>query len=152
MPARYLREPWMWGFSMRSRLAIALLVLAGCLPEGRPLEEYLADKGVMIDDDGGIVEVPDAAPDALAPVLCTEGSGANKSVTFETTQPDRNIDLYWVAQDCRERYFATIGPQAATWNVATFVEHVWRGRYRSTQELVFEIKIEEDTPEPLQVP
>lgn len=120
------------------------LALAGCLDDGRPLAEYLAEQA----GDGGRRDARpprdarapgDAAviaPDAVASGACSVGGGQAVTARFI----NRSIDIvqaYWVDPDCNERAYGVVF-SGQTADQSTFSGHVWRFRVPGEDRLVYE--------------
>lgn len=112
------------------RLEMVLFVamgLAGCLGDGRPLEDYVRDiQGQRTD--GGLVILPDAPPR-----LCSR-NGTAVQLSF-INNSDRDISVFWVDQFCRELPYRTLAP-GESYVQPTFSEHVWRLRDAATNAVL----------------
>ena len=121
------------------------LLLWGCLPDGRPLEEYAAEERA---DDAGpdpdAAPVEDAAPGTPAdradafdvPIeVCSVGGGDALMVRFDNRYADRILALSWIDFDCRERPLLDIPPMSF-WVESSFVGHPFRLRDKATGALI----------------
>lgn len=121
-------------------LSVALAPLgAGCLDDGRPLAEYLAelplDAEVPVSDAEALLpdgEVPDAAPLEV----CSQNGGAAIIARFASAHPQA-VDVFWVDARCTEQPYGTLEPGASK-DQGTFAGHPWRFRDARTRAVVLD--------------
>ena len=127
-------------------LCLALVgLLAACAPDGRPLDDYLADEArrrdAMIEADAAPADASpeiDAGPasDAGPPPVCSAMTREAVIVRF-TNNTARDLTLHWVDFECAEVFYFDLA--AGDWRIVdTFVGHAWRLRDAETGALVYD--------------
>ncbi|MBN1204697.1 MAG: hypothetical protein JXB05_07210 [Myxococcaceae bacterium] len=115
-------------------MAALLSVLAmGCLGEGRPLEEYLADyERIQREADGGS---PAADPG------CSRDEGGRVWLRFVNGYTDVTVQYFWVDRQCQEHLYGTLPPGKAV-DQDSYAGHLWRVRRQEDGALLREHRAE----------
>lgn len=119
-----MRHPWSC-----ATLAVAVLS-AGCVGDGRPLDEYLNDLGRDLP-----ASKPDAGMDG--PPVCSSRDTSTARLHFVNATKDEIVFLYWVDWDCHEVFYGTLKP-AQEADQDTFMGHVWHLRSAKTGALLLQ--------------
>jgi hypothetical protein len=128
------------------RLALALLPLGavllsqgGCLDDGRPLAEYLAelpqDAGAEVDASA-TADAERPVPDAAPFEACSVSGGAGITARFASVHLGA-VDVFWVDAFCVEQPYGTLEPGGSK-SQGTFAGHPWRFRDARTREVLLD--------------
>lgn len=107
-------------------LAAAILLLGGCLDDGRPLEDYLDEIGV---------ENEEREPDA-PPTTCTVGGGVAITARFVNGH-SRSVNVFWVDDKCVEKPYGRLEAGESR-DQGTYAGQPWRFRDGRTGGVLFD--------------
>lgn len=120
-------------------LAGALLLFSGCLDDGRPLEDYLAELEEIEQkrvDEERAAECGRSVPEEVPLETCSKTIGALFHADFVNERAGA-VDVFWVDFNCVEKPYEALMP-GSTRRQQSYAGHVWRFRDQCTGEVLLD--------------
>ncbi|XXF76979.1 hypothetical protein P2318_28575 [Myxococcaceae bacterium GXIMD 01537] len=122
-----------------------LLVGAGCVGEGRPLDDYL-------DDYERIQPLPEGVrPDGGVASQCSSEARGRASLRFVNDYSSTTVRYFWVDLQCKEILYGTLPPGEER-DQETYGGHFWVVRNRAGELLREHLAVEGAERVTVQVP